>query len=80
MLLHEQAWAVGRSVQALALETVRIKEVQRGELRLEPKPELVLAAGDRLVLFGNGVAVEQAGSACWRGASPPSRYIYPRRR
>ncbi len=60
VLLHEQAWAVGRSVQALALETVRIKEVQRGELRLEPKPELVLAAGDRLVLFGNGVAVEQA--------------------
>ncbi|OZG42969.1 potassium transporter [Aeromonas sp. A35_P] len=60
VLLHEQAWAVGRSVQALGLDAVRIREVQRGTQRLEPKPELVLATGDKLVLFGNAVAVEQA--------------------
>ncbi|MDF2414006.1 cation:proton antiporter [Aeromonas sp. 1HA1] len=60
VLLHDQAWAVGRTVQALALDTVRIKEVQRGEQSLEPKPELMLAAGDLLVLFGNAVAMEQA--------------------
>lgn len=60
VLLHDQAWAVGRTVQALALEEVRIKEVQRGEQSLEPRPELMLAAGDRLVLFGNAVAMEQA--------------------
>ncbi|MFM4950504.1 cation:proton antiporter domain-containing protein [Aeromonas dhakensis] len=60
VLLHEQAWAVGRSVQALGLDAVRIREVQRGAQRLEPKPELVLATGDKLVLFGNAVAVEQA--------------------
>ncbi|WP_339014067.1 cation:proton antiporter [Aeromonas popoffii] len=60
VLLHDQAWAVGRTVQALALDTVRIKEVQRGEQSLEPRPELMLAAGDLLVLFGNAVAMEQA--------------------
>ncbi|MDM5139105.1 cation:proton antiporter [Aeromonas bestiarum] len=60
VLLHDQAWAVGRTVQALALEEVRIKEVQRGEQSLEPRPELTLAVGDRLVLFGNAVAMEQA--------------------
>ncbi|WP_265421717.1 monovalent cation:proton antiporter family protein [Aeromonas salmonicida] len=60
VLLHDQAWAVGQTVQALALDTVRIKEVQRGEHSLEPRPELRLAAGDRLVLFGNAVAMEQA--------------------
>ncbi|KFN20935.1 cation:proton antiporter [Aeromonas bestiarum] len=60
VLLHDQAWAVGRTVQALALEEVLIKEVQRGEQSLEPRPELTLAAGDRLVLFGNAVAMEQA--------------------
>ncbi|MCJ2369514.1 cation:proton antiporter [Aeromonas dhakensis] len=60
VLLHEQAWAVGRCVQALGLDAVRIREVQRGSQRLEPKPELVLATGDKLVLFGNAVAVEQA--------------------
>lgn len=60
VLLHDQAWAVGRTVQALALGEVRIKEVQRGEQSLEPRPELTLAAGDRLVLFGNAVAMEQA--------------------
>ncbi|MDM5053599.1 cation:proton antiporter [Aeromonas dhakensis] len=60
VLLHEQAWAVGRSVQALGLDAVRIREVQRGTQRLEPRPELVLATGDKLVLFGNAVVVEQA--------------------
>ncbi|ASX12921.1 potassium transporter [Aeromonas dhakensis] len=60
VLLHEQAWAVGRSVQALGVDAVRIREVQRGTQRLEPRPELVLATGDKLVLFGNAVAVEQA--------------------
>lgn len=60
VLLHDQAWAVGQTVQALALDAVRIKEVQRGEQSLEPRPELRLAAGDRLVLFGNAVAMEQA--------------------
>lgn len=60
VLLHDQAWAVGQTVQALALDAVRIKEVQRGEQSLEPRPELRLAAGDKLVLFGNAVAMEQA--------------------
>ncbi|WP_429181544.1 cation:proton antiporter [Aeromonas salmonicida] len=58
VLLHDQAWAVGQTVQAL--DAVRIKEVQRGEQSLEPRAELRLAAGDRLVLFGNAVAMEQA--------------------
>ncbi|MGU5765703.1 cation:proton antiporter domain-containing protein [Aeromonas allosaccharophila] len=60
LLLHDQAWAVGREVRELPLDEVRIKEVQRGELSLEPRPELVLAAGDRLILFGTVVAMEQA--------------------
>ncbi len=60
VLLHDQAWAVGQTVQALAFDAVRIKEVQRGEQSLEPRPELRLAAGDKLVLFGNAVAMEQA--------------------
>lgn len=45
VLLHDQAWAVGQTVQAL--DAVRIKEVQRGEQSLEPRPELRLAAGGR---------------------------------
>ncbi|MFM5638528.1 cation:proton antiporter domain-containing protein [Aeromonas veronii] len=60
LLLHDQAWAVGREVRELPLDEVRIKEVQRGEQSLEPRPELVLAAGDRLILFGTVVAMEQA--------------------
>ncbi|EKP0307266.1 cation:proton antiporter [Aeromonas veronii] len=60
LLLHDQAWAVGREVRALPLAEVRIKEVQRGDQSLEPRPELVLAAGDRLILFGTVVAMEQA--------------------
>ncbi|MEL3923477.1 cation:proton antiporter [Aeromonas enteropelogenes] len=60
LLLHDQAWAVGREVQELPLGEVRIKEVQRGEQTLEPRAELRLAAGDRLILFGTAVAMEQA--------------------
>jgi CPA2 family monovalent cation:H+ antiporter-2 len=60
LLLHDQAWAVGREVRELPLNEIRIKEVQRGELSLEPRPELILAAGDRLILFGTVVAMEQA--------------------
>ncbi|MBP8218784.1 cation:proton antiporter domain-containing protein [Aeromonas allosaccharophila] len=60
LLLHDQAWAVGHEVRELPLDEVRIKEVQRGDLSLEPRPELVLAAGDRLILFGTVVAMEQA--------------------
>ncbi|MBS4695351.1 cation:proton antiporter [Aeromonas allosaccharophila] len=60
LLLHDQAWAVGREVRELPLDEVRIKEVQRGDLSLDPRPELVLAAGDRLILFGTVVAMEQA--------------------
>ncbi|KXU80875.1 monovalent cation:proton antiporter family protein [Aeromonas enteropelogenes] len=60
LLLHDQAWAVGREVQELPLGEVRIKEVQRGEQTLEPRGELRLAAGDRLILFGTAVAMEQA--------------------
>ncbi|MFB2864013.1 cation:proton antiporter [Aeromonas sp. MdU4] len=60
LLLHDQAWAVGREVRELPLEEIRIKEIQRGEQTLEPRPELVLAAGDRLILFGTVVAMEQA--------------------
>ncbi|MFL9594837.1 cation:proton antiporter domain-containing protein [Aeromonas veronii] len=60
LLLHDQAWAVGREVCELPLDEVRIKEVQRGDQSLEPRPELVLAAGDRLILFGTVVAMEQA--------------------
>ncbi|MFQ2272082.1 cation:proton antiporter domain-containing protein [Aeromonas enteropelogenes] len=60
LLLHDQAWAVGREVQELLLGEVRIKEVQRGDQTLEPRAELRLAAGDRLILFGTAVAMEQA--------------------
>ncbi|PKQ73662.1 potassium transporter [Aeromonas sobria] len=60
LLLHDQAWAVGREVRELPLEEIRIKEIQRGDQSLEPRPELVLAAGDRLILFGTVVAMEQA--------------------
>ncbi|WP_421210111.1 cation:proton antiporter [Aeromonas enteropelogenes] len=60
LLLHDQAWAVGREVQELPLGEVRIKEVQRGDQTLEPRAELRLAAGDRLILFGTAVAMEQA--------------------
>ena len=48
------------ALDALRAEAACLLLDARGEVRLEPKPELVLAAGDRLVLFGNGVAVEQA--------------------
>ncbi|MBL0544781.1 cation:proton antiporter [Aeromonas jandaei] len=60
LMLHDQAWAVGREVRALPLDEVRIKEVQRGEQMLEPRDELTLQAGDRLILFGTAVAIEQA--------------------
>ena len=60
LMLHDQAWAVGREVRELPLDEVRIKEVQRGELMLEPRDELTLQAGDRLILFGTAVAIEQA--------------------
>lgn len=59
LLLHDQAWAVGREVRALPLGEIRIKEIQRGNQNLEPRAELVLAAGDRLILFGTVVAMEQ---------------------
>jgi len=39
---------------------VRIKAIHRGERSLDPRRELVLAAGDTLVLFGTAVAMEQA--------------------
>ncbi|MGL5813902.1 MAG: cation:proton antiporter [Aeromonas sp.] len=60
VLLHDQAWAVGRRVGELSLGEVRVKAIHRGEQSLEPRAELRLAAGDRLVLFGNAVAMEQA--------------------
>ncbi|WP_162517318.1 monovalent cation:proton antiporter family protein [Aeromonas sobria] len=60
LLLHDQAWAVGHEVRELSLDEIRIKEIQRGDQSLEPRPELVLAAGDRLILFGTVVAMEQA--------------------
>lgn len=60
VLLHDQAWAVGRRVRELPLGEVRIKAVHRGERSLEPKADLRLLAGDRLVLFGTAVAMEQA--------------------
>ncbi|MNH21486.1 TrkA-C domain protein [compost metagenome] len=60
VLLHDQAWAVGRRVRELPLGEVRIKAVHRGERSLEPKADLRLVARDRLVLFGTAVAMEQA--------------------
>ena len=60
VLLHDQAWAVGRRVRELPLGEVRIKAVHRGERSLEPRADLRLLAGDRLVLFGTAVAMEQA--------------------
>ncbi|PTT45305.1 potassium transporter [Aeromonas sp. HMWF016] len=60
LMLHDQAWAVGREVRELPLDEVRIKEVQRGDQMLEPRDELTLQAGDRLILFGSAVAIEQA--------------------
>ncbi|MFQ2147888.1 cation:proton antiporter [Aeromonas jandaei] len=59
LILHDQAWAVGREVRELPLDEVRIKEVQRGDQMLEPRDELTLQAGDRLILFGTAVAIEQ---------------------
>ncbi|MFQ2124381.1 cation:proton antiporter [Aeromonas jandaei] len=60
LMLHDQAWAVGREVRELPLDEVRIKEIQRGDQMLEPRDELTLQAGDRLILFGTAVAIEQA--------------------
>ena len=60
LMLHDQAWAVGREVRELPLDEVMIKEVQRGDQMLEPRDELTLQAGDRLILFGTAVAIEQA--------------------
>ncbi|MBL0611639.1 cation:proton antiporter [Aeromonas jandaei] len=60
LMLHDQAWAVGREVRELPLDEVRIKEIQRGDQMLEPRDELILQAGDRLILFGTAVAIEQA--------------------
>ncbi|WP_421260754.1 monovalent cation:proton antiporter-2 (CPA2) family protein [Aeromonas jandaei] len=60
LMLHDQAWAVGREVRELPLDEVRIKEIQRGAQMLEPRDELTLQAGDRLILFGTAVAIEQA--------------------
>jgi CPA2 family monovalent cation:H+ antiporter-2 len=60
VLLHDQAWAVGRRVRELVLDEVRIKAVHRGERSLEPRADLRLLAGDTLVLFGTAVAMEQA--------------------
>ena len=77
MLLHDQAWAVGHRVRDLALGEVRIKAIHRGERSLDPRRELVLAAGDTLVLFGTAVAMEQAEHHFWETeqevASRPGR-------
>ena len=67
VLLHDQAWAVGRRVRELPLGEVRIKAVHRGERSLEPKADLRLLAGDRLVLFGTAVAMEQAEQCLLEG-------------
>ncbi|WP_421214360.1 cation:proton antiporter [Aeromonas jandaei] len=67
LMLHDQAWAVGREVRELPLDEVRIKEVQRGEQMLEPRDELTLQAGDRLILFGTAVAIEQAEQSLLEG-------------
>ncbi|WP_313165533.1 cation:proton antiporter domain-containing protein [Massilia oculi] len=60
--LHAQAGAVGRSLQELRLEDVaaEVTALRRGGEDVEPRPDVVLAAGDVVVLRGDGEAVSRA--------------------
>lgn len=60
--LHAQSGAVGRSLAQLRLEDVaaEVTALRRGGQDVAPAPELVLAAGDVVVLRGDGEAVSRA--------------------
>ena len=62
MRLHAQAGAVGRSLGELRLEDVaaEVTVVRRGGKDVEPGPEVVLAAGDVIVVRGDGEAISRA--------------------
>ncbi|WP_306395333.1 monovalent cation:proton antiporter family protein [Telluria beijingensis] len=60
--LHAQASCVGRSLEALRLDDVaaEVTVVRRGGEDVEPAPQVVLAAGDVVVVRGDGEAVSRA--------------------
>ena len=60
--LDAQAAAVGRSLAELRLEDVaaEVTVVRRGGDDVEPGPEVVLAAGDVIVVRGDGEAISRA--------------------
>lgn len=60
--LHAQSGAVGRSLAQLRLEDVaaEVTALRRGGEDVAPAPDLVLAAGDVVVLRGDGEAVSRA--------------------
>jgi len=60
--LHAQAAAVGTSLKALRLDEIdaEVTTLRRGGEDVEPGPEVVLAAGDVVVLRGDGEAVSRA--------------------
>lgn len=60
--LHAQAGAVGRKLAQLRLEDVaaEVTALRRGGEDVEPGPEVVLAAGDVVVVRGDGEALSRA--------------------
>ncbi len=60
--LREEAAAVGRRIDELALEEVgaEVTVVRRANTRIEPQPDTALLAGDVVVLRGTAEAVDRA--------------------
>jgi len=60
--LHAQALAVGMRLAGLKLEEIgaEVTALRRGGQGLEPEPEVVLLAGDVVVLRGDGEALNRA--------------------
>ena len=60
--LHPQAAAVGRAVKALRLDEIdaEVTALRRAGEDVEPGPDVVLAAGDVVVVRGDGEAVSRA--------------------
>jgi len=77
VLLPATAAAVGRTLAQLSLRSrtgATCLSVARGdELHANPSPELALAAGDRLVVFGDPQAVERATRLLLEGEDPGPR-------
>lgn len=59
VLLTAQAWAVGKQIDQLGL-AIAIKTIQRADITLEPAAGIVLQEGDRVVLFGHNIAIDEA--------------------